>query len=264
MEAKFIVFVLFVLFSIAKSIAQKVKAANEKQQLQVGAAVPPADRAKVQSEIEAFLSSVRAGQGQPPQPSQQGRQLQQPTVAAPVAAPIRRLNQENTGPSFAESRQLQQQVLDDRQRDLDRRSQIREQNDRMQEQGKQRGTKKQNRKPQDPGKRKQNQNPNQTKANRPQERSSQTSGVSSGGSVSQHVNQHMRSHISDDVRADLGVGLPRSVGGNSAPAEAARGAARAVAGAALIQALRSPDGVRQAIVIAEILARPKALRKSNG
>lgn len=99
-----------------------------------------------------------------------------------------------------------------------------------------------------------------------------TSGRSAGSGVGSHVDSfigdHVKSHIghqikesvkndvSDQVRNHLGE---RSNTDATAAAATAHGS---VAAADILAALRNPAGVRQAILMSEILSKPKALRRS--
>ena len=101
-----------------------------------------------------------------------------------------------------------------------------------------------------------------TSTNSPRERSSESVfGSSSSGVndhvkeyIGQHVEQHMRNQISDYVQADMNGGTVAAV----AP-EPPRPGNRAAAD--LVTKLRSPEGMRQAILINEVLSRPRALRR---
>lgn len=89
-----------------------------------------------------------------------------------------------------------------------------------------------------------------------------------GAHVETFIGQHVKSHIgnqlaasvtadiSDQVRNHLGEDKNRP----SAPAAATTHGSAAAGD--LLSALRSPLGVRQAILISEVLSRPKSLRRS--
>ncbi|MCA9036870.1 MAG: hypothetical protein KDA91_17165 [Planctomycetaceae bacterium] len=72
--------------------------------------------------------------------------------------------------------------------------------------------------------------------------------------INQHVSEHMHKQIDDFVAQDLGgasneMNMAPMVGGNPAAKE-------------LAAALRSPAGIRQAILISEVLSRPRIFRRS--
>lgn len=82
--------------------------------------------------------------------------------------------------------------------------------------------------------------------------------------IGQHVQSHIGKQISDAVRNDISDQV-RSHLGDDKNQQAAPTAATTHGSAAagdLLAALRSPQGVRQAILISEVLGKPKALRRS--
>jgi hypothetical protein len=100
----------------------------------------------------------------------------------------------------------------------------------------------------------------------PKSAQSRKSGV--GAHVDSFIGQHVTSHIghqigdavkndiSDQVRSHLGEDKDKPI----APATATTHGS--VAAGDLLLALRSPQGVKQAIMISEVLSKPKALRRS--
>lgn len=82
--------------------------------------------------------------------------------------------------------------------------------------------------------------------------------------ISQHVKSHIGQQIGDAVKNDISDQV-RSHLGEDKNKPTAPGAATTHGSAAagdLLSALRSPQGVRQAIMISEVLGRPKSLRRS--
>ncbi len=82
--------------------------------------------------------------------------------------------------------------------------------------------------------------------------------------ISQHVKSHIGQQIGDAVKNDISDQV-RSHLGDDKNKPTAPGAATTHGSAAagdLLSALRSPQGVRQAIIISEVLGRPKSLRRS--
>lgn len=94
-----------------------------------------------------------------------------------------------------------------------------------------------------------------------------------GSSVATHVQEHMRDRLAQETSQHLPAAVPQTLVAqrelaavrDTRTAAAARplfGAVATVSDATgLIGELRSPAGVRKAIVLQEILARPRALRK---
>ncbi len=85
--------------------------------------------------------------------------------------------------------------------------------------------------------------------------------TSTGGGVRAHVDQHMRSQIEQHVRQDLGTGLAAGpermdLGSESPSARDSSGRS-----ASLTELLRSPEGVRQAFLVSEILSRPRVFQR---
>lgn len=95
-----------------------------------------------------------------------------------------------------------------------------------------------------------------------------SSGSGVGAHVDSFIGQHVKSHIghqlsdavtmdiTDQVRSHLGEDKNRPSGPTAATTHGSAAAGD------LLLALRSPQGVRQAILISEVLSRPKSLRRS--
>jgi hypothetical protein len=88
-----------------------------------------------------------------------------------------------------------------------------------------------------------------------------------GTQVRTHLNQYLdSSRMSQRVQADLGSGVERAVHQHLGKTET-RGLeeneAPAVAGVPILSLLRNPAGVRTAILVNEILERPKCLRRKT-
>ena len=85
--------------------------------------------------------------------------------------------------------------------------------------------------------------------------------TSTGGGVRAHVDQHMRNQIAQHVRQDLGTGLlgrtDRMELGSESPSEKDSSGRSA----SLTELLRSPDGLRQAFLVSEILSRPRVFQR---
>jgi hypothetical protein len=82
--------------------------------------------------------------------------------------------------------------------------------------------------------------------------------------ISQHVKTHIGNQISDSVKHDIGDQVRNHLGEdkNKPTAPTVETTHGSVAAGSLLSALRSPQGVRQAILINEVLSKPKALRRS--
>jgi len=82
--------------------------------------------------------------------------------------------------------------------------------------------------------------------------------------IGQHVQSHIGKQISDAVRNDISDQVRSHLGDdkNQQAAPAAATTHGSAAAGDLLAALRSPQGVRQAILISEVLGKPKALRRS--
>ncbi len=81
--------------------------------------------------------------------------------------------------------------------------------------------------------------------------------------IGQHVNSHIGKQIGDAVQRDINDQVRSHLGedkNKQAPPAATSTHGSAAAGD-LLKALRSPEGVRQAILISEVLGKPKALRR---
>ena len=82
--------------------------------------------------------------------------------------------------------------------------------------------------------------------------------------IRQHVNSHIGQQISDSVQHDIDDQVRSHLGvdKNKQTTPVAATTHGSVAAGDLLTALRSPQGVRQAILISEVLGKPKALRRS--
>ena len=117
----------------------------------------------------------------------------------------------------------------------------------------------------------------------PPQRSAQGSG-GTGGGVAQHVREHLSEHVAQDAQRDVGQGIKDSVAHNmgtglvAAPSSGTnvrqtasqlfatkKSTSEECCGTARAESLRlmlcSPQNIRQAIIIQEILTRPKCLRQ---
>lgn len=95
-----------------------------------------------------------------------------------------------------------------------------------------------------------------------------SSGTGVGSHVEEFINQHVKSHIGNQIEAsvksDIRDQVKNHLGEKSSPdtTSASSTSHGSAAAADLLTALRSPGGVRQAILMSEILSKPKALRRS--
>lgn len=82
--------------------------------------------------------------------------------------------------------------------------------------------------------------------------------------IGQHVKSHIGQQIGDAVKNDISDQVRHHLGEdkNKPSAPGAATTHGSVAAGDLLSALRSPQGVRQAIMISEVLGRPKSLRRS--
>ena len=82
--------------------------------------------------------------------------------------------------------------------------------------------------------------------------------------IGQHVKSHIGNQLSDSVKTDINDQVRSHLGEdkNQPSAPTAATTHGSVAAGDLLLALRSPQGVRQAILISEVLSKPKALRRS--
>ncbi len=111
------------------------------------------------------------------------------------------------------------------------------------------------------------------KASQKTSSNARTSGNRSSGSgvgahvdsfIGQHVKSHIGKQIADAVQHDINAQVRSHLGedkNKQAASTASTTHGSATAGD-LLTALRSPEGVRQAILISEVLGKPKALRRS--
>ena len=79
-----------------------------------------------------------------------------------------------------------------------------------------------------------------------------------------HVDEHIGHQVADAVKTDVGDQVRHHLGEdrNKPTAPTAATTHGSAAAGDLLLALRSPEGVRQAILMSEILTKPKALRRS--
>ncbi len=221
---KLIVFLIIITFSIIKSMIDK--AAERKAQLPRPPIVrPPAEhKARVQSEIESFLSEVKAGNA--------GEIMAQPGQQT-VMMDVPRPQQEARSPL----------------------PQNRPQPQRNQGQSKGGGNKQKNQSQQKQQKKKKSQ---ETVAR------NQAAAVGSGvrehvdQHIGQHVQQHMKNQIAEQVKNDMTGNLRRAADAKEATADAKGTNPSAVA---ILESLKSPIGMRQAMILNEVLSRPRALRR---
>ncbi|MBC7967131.1 MAG: hypothetical protein H7Z17_14550 [Fuerstia sp.] len=93
-------------------------------------------------------------------------------------------------------------------------------------------------------------------------------GTGVGAHVDSFIGQHVKSHIghqlADAVKTDIGDQVRHHLGEdrNKPTSPTAATTHGSAAAGDLLLALRSPEGVRQAILMSEILTKPKALRRS--
>ena len=82
--------------------------------------------------------------------------------------------------------------------------------------------------------------------------------------IGQHVKSHIGHQIDTSVKNDISDQVRNHLGeGNKPDTTSATATSHgSVAAADLLSALRSPAGVKQAILMSEILSKPKALRRS--
>jgi hypothetical protein len=79
--------------------------------------------------------------------------------------------------------------------------------------------------------------------------------------VGAEVQQHLPHKVAQEVSQHLGAFAALSGGPGAPPGAGAAGRGAAAPALALLAELRSPAGVRRAIVMQEILQRPLALRR---
>jgi hypothetical protein len=79
--------------------------------------------------------------------------------------------------------------------------------------------------------------------------------------VGAEVQQHLPHKVDQEVSQHLGTFAAQSAGPMPQPVETSAGQRAALPALALLTELRSPGGVRRAIILQEILQRPRALRK---
>lgn len=80
--------------------------------------------------------------------------------------------------------------------------------------------------------------------------------------IGQHVATHMARNVEGQVRKDIDENVRRHLGTGSLTGVAAEPPKQeAISAASIAEALRQPEGMRQALLMGEILSRPKSLRK---
>ncbi|MEZ6124160.1 MAG: hypothetical protein R3C49_13430 [Planctomycetaceae bacterium] len=227
---KLIVFLIFMGFSIVSSL---MKSAREKaEQQKPKAQVDPARRQRVQSEIEAFLNEVGGNSG--------ARRAAAPTPSAEV-------------------------------QQADRQRQAQEAKRKREEQARQRAAKKKQRQPTAPSV------PERPKPQRTvragslgQPLTSQIGGHRVGGNVSEHVGQYIGRHVEEAIDNDIEEYVEETVIGNvnrnlgrrdlEMPTQTVNSRRTTAAADSVRKMLKDPKGVRNAILVNEILSRPKSLR----
>ena len=82
--------------------------------------------------------------------------------------------------------------------------------------------------------------------------------------IGQHVKSHIGNQLSDTIKTDISDQVRSHLGEdkNKPSMPTAATTHGSAAAGDLLLALRSPQGVRQAILISEVLSKPKALRRS--
>jgi hypothetical protein len=114
------------------------------------------------------------------------------------------------------------------------------------------------------------------KSKKPKTALSQGDGSNAGGSravgsgirehvdayIGQHVATHMARNVEGQVKKDIDENVRRHLGTGSLTGVAAEPPKReAMSAASIVEALRQPEGMRQALLMGEILSRPRSLRK---
>jgi len=105
------------------------------------------------------------------------------------------------------------------------------------------------------------QRPRRLKKRRPQ---SENRGVGSGIAehVDEYINQHVKEHIDHDVDEHVQVAIVDEVTEHLGPGEKPKAASTGPSAAQSVrELLKDPSGVRNAILVNEILSRPRALRR---
>lgn len=131
----------------------------------------------------------------------------------------------------------------------------------------------QNPRPQQRQKQQQKKNPQkQSAASRQQQSSKNQKPRNVGSGVSEHVDSfigdHVRSHMGRDVdnfvKRDIDERVKSHLGSQSSkPVEMSASDTGSVAAEGILSVLKTPAGVRHAILVNEILSRPKSLRKNS-
>ncbi|MEZ6127344.1 MAG: hypothetical protein R3C59_01515 [Planctomycetaceae bacterium] len=220
---KLIIFLIFIGFSAIRGIIKTANEKAEKERLLAQRDANPARRQKVQSEIESFLSEVGGGNAE-----------QRRTEADSQRTAERRERRRQQ--AEAKKREVAlQQAEQKRQQELQKRRQ-----------------------------RQRQQSSSTSLSSSPGERR-----VGSGISdhVDQYINQHVTEYVDNDVaeyvEATIVGSVNQNLGNRNAelPAQSGGTRPRNAAAKAVVSLLRDPVGVRNAILVNEILSRPKSLRK---
>ncbi len=235
---KLIIFAIIVIFSAIGKLIQKFNEQKEQESIRNLRELQPAKQ-RAQSELEAFLtrrdvvpeSEIEVLSDGDFQPA--GRPASSPPRPVAPAPAHRPLPTEQ------------------------RREQNRQKNP-QQKQPKQNQSRQQQ--PQQQTRR--NQKSPQQKPSKQPQAVQQQSRRPSGDGVRQHVEQHMThldTLVDDHVQSDIVDSVNSHLGAFGVPDDTGR--SKGAAAAAIVSALRSPNGVRQAILINEVLSRPRVLRR---
>ncbi|MEZ6059596.1 MAG: hypothetical protein R3C19_04470 [Planctomycetaceae bacterium] len=227
---KLIVFLIIIGISAIRGMMKNAEdKAAKARRMAAGGNLAPERKQRVQSEIEAFLSEVGAAPAKPAQP-------RQPLAARPTAA--------------SPSAQVSRPPRPERQQ------------------------------PAPPKQRKPRPSPAVRQPERPKPRVAQQSvtkraplaarqqvGTGIGSHVDQYISQHVSQHLDHDVDESVTADIVNSVnshlGSRDREMPALTGNRQAASPAGdIVRLLRNPEGIRQAILINEVLTRPRALRRS--
>ncbi len=85
--------------------------------------------------------------------------------------------------------------------------------------------------------------------------------TSTGNGVRAHVDQHMRNQIEQQVRQDLGTDWVARTERMDLRSESPSALDQSGRSASLTELLRSPEGIRQAFLVSEILSRPRVFQR---
>jgi hypothetical protein len=236
---KLIVFLVIIVFSIIKSMIDKSaeRKAQQAQQVRPMIGRPPANhRDKVQSEIEAFLTEVRAGTTTQRETESRDSPMRQPAGGTPYAA--------TAG---------QQPAAAQRPNKPQRAQQGRAQQGRAQQGRNKSGQRNQ------PSSGSQKKRAETDAANRPTSMVRATAAEYENQQIGLSVQPNRRSQIDGHALADRSGGARRHTD-DVQIADGRKSTGSGSTAASLIEALRSPAGMRQAIIVSEVLSRPRSLR----